>query len=297
VGLETLKTQRVFDEQGRFSPTFYEGSENQLECDTVILAVGQGTQLDFLRPEDSVEISSRGLVVVNPENLMTTSPGVFAAGDCAFGPRLLIDGIVDGKRAAIGIDEYLSGRRRSEPVIEVEILRRHEMPLNFINIPRHSVPVLPPVERGGTAEVEVSYDERTARAEANRCLRCWINTVFDGNGVDGSRCTLCGGCVDVCPEDCLQLVSLDRIEFPRSTVEALQDNRRLLGVELDDVAVEELGVVTGSVMLKDETRCIRCGLCAERCPVKTITMEAYHFLPVDPSGLIPVQAMDGGSST
>jgi NAD-dependent dihydropyrimidine dehydrogenase PreA subunit len=50
-------------------------------------------------------------------------------------------------------------------------------------------------------------------------------------------------------------------------------------VELDDVAAEELGVITGTAMLKDETRCIRCGLCAERCPVNVITMEAYSIGP------------------
>jgi formate dehydrogenase (NADP+) beta subunit len=297
VGLKTLKTQSVFDPQGRLNPTFYEGSENRLECDTVILAVGQSTQLDFLRPEDGVEVSSRGLVVVNAENLMTTSPGVFAGGDCVFGPRLLIDAVGDGKRAAMGIDEYLSGRRHKEPLIEVEILKRHKMPLDFINIPRQPVPELPLELRVGTSEVEVGYDERTARAEASRCLRCWINTVFDGNGVDGSRCTLCGGCVDVCPEDCLQLVSLSRVEFPPSTVPTLQNNRCLLGVELNDVAAEELGVITGSVMLKDETRCIRCGLCAERCPVKTITMETYQLLPGDSAGLIAVQALDVSSGS
>jgi NADPH-dependent glutamate synthase beta subunit-like oxidoreductase/ferredoxin len=292
VALETVKTKWVFDRHGRFSPTFYEKSASQIECDTVILAVGQATQLDFLRPDDGVEVSSRGLIVVNPENLMTSALGVFAGGDCVFGPRLVIDAVGDGKRAANGIDEYLSGRRRLEPVIEVEVLQRHKMPLDFINIPRQPVPVLPPEQRVGMTEVEVGYDEETARAEATRCLRCWINTVFEGSEVHGSRCTLCGGCVDVCPEDCLQLVSLDRVEFPPHTVETLQHSRQVLGVELDDIAAEELGVITGSVMLKDETRCIRCGLCAQRCPVKTITMEAYQLLSVDPAGLISGQALD-----
>jgi ferredoxin len=286
-----LKTKWVFDAQGRFNPAFHEDSERQFACDTVIIAIGQSTQLEFLQPEDGVEVSSRGLIVVNPENLMTTAPAVFAGGDCVFGPRLLIDAIGDGKRAAVSIDEYLSGRRHPEPVIEVEILKRHQMPPNFMAIPRQPIPVLPIEHRTDNSEVEVGYDEATAQAEASRCLRCWINTVFEGNEADGSRCTLCGGCVDVCPEDCLQLVSLDRIEFAPGTIEALRSNSQFLGVELDDVAADELGVITGSVMIKDETRCIRCGLCAQRCPVTTITMEAYHMVPAEPVHSVPFQAV------
>jgi len=53
-------------------------------------------------------------------------------------------------------------------------------------------------------------------------------------------------------------------------------------VELDDIAAEELGTISGAAMLKDETRCIRCGLCAERCPVNVITMEAYSIKLRDP---------------
>ena len=81
--------------------------------------------------------------------------------------------------------------------------------------------------------------------------------------------------MDVCPEKCLRLVPLEQIEFPPEVLEQIRQNEQLYRVELDDVAAEELGVITASAMLKDETRCIRCGLCAERCPVNVITMEAY----------------------
>ena len=68
--------------------------------------------------------------------------------------------------------------------------------------------------RTGVAEVEVGYTEEQAREEASRCLKCWINTIFDGNETKGSECILCGGCVDVCPENCLQLVPLSQLSIP-----------------------------------------------------------------------------------
>jgi len=291
-GLEVLKTKQVFDENHRFNPTFYEGSESILECDTIIMAIGQAPRLDFLHEDDGVQISPRGLIAVDPQTLMTSAEGIFAGGDCVFGPRLIIDSVADGKRAALGIDFYLRGIVHPDPVIEIEVLKGHSMPLHLLDMVREPIPMLPLMRRTGMTEVEIGYDDASAMAEAQRCLHCWVNTVFEGNTDDGSLCILCGGCVDVCPENCLQLVSLDRFDFDEATVQQLVDAEGLLNVELDEVRAEELGVVTGSVMIKDETRCIRCGLCAARCPVGTITMESYQLVAVGPSGLISIESID-----
>jgi len=107
--------------------------------------------------------------------------------------------------------------------------------------------------------VEKGYTEAQAREEASRCLDCGVNTIFDGE-----RCILCGGCVDVCPTVCLKLVSVDRLERTPELEKVLNE---LLG----DQAAES------SAILKDEERCIRCGLCAQRCPTTAITMERFTF--------------------
>jgi NADPH-dependent glutamate synthase beta subunit-like oxidoreductase len=292
VALEVLKTKSVFDANRRFNPTFYDNSETRLACDTIIMAIGQAPNLQFLSSEDGVEISPRGLVAVNPQTLMTSVAGVFAGGDCVFGPRLIIDSVADGKRAAVGIDEFLRGNDHVAPIVEVEVLERHRMPLDLLDLLRPQIPMLPLNRRTGVTEVEIGFDAESAMAEARRCLHCWVNTVFEGTPEDGTSCILCGGCVDVCPENCLELVSLDRISFDESTTGQLAEVRDLLGVELDDIRAEELGVIAGSAMLKDESRCIRCGLCAARCPAGTITMESFNLVSAEPTGLISVESID-----
>ena len=105
--------------------------------------------------------------------------------------------------------------------------------------------------------VELGYDRAAAQREASRCLDCGVTPVFDG-----ARCVLCGGCVDVCPTQCLKLVALTDLE-PTAELEGAV--REMLGSE-EEWAEQ-------SAIVKDEDRCIRCALCAMRCPADAISME------------------------
>ncbi len=290
-GLETVQCTSVFDAQHRFRPTFAEGTEGTITCDTVILAIGQTSDLSFLSPEDGIEATRQGTVKVDLETLMTTAAGIFAAGDIAFGPRLIISAVADGRKAAEQIDKYLRGPEwKPKPqYVQITVLDHHSMVEHFDEYSRLPVPTIPLDRRTGITEVEEGFTEEQARLEASRCLRCWINTIFEGLEANGTECILCGGCVDVCPENCLQLVPLRQFGIPQEVQERLPSLAEADPVLLQHLTPEELAAGDGSVMVKDETICIRCGLCAERCPVHTITIEAFEVFDYDPEGRVKEQ--------
>ena len=282
-GLEVIQCISVFDENKHFNPKFSPRTESVIPCDTVILAIEQASDLSFLKPEDGIETTRQGTLKINPDTLMTTAPGIFAAGDIAFGPRLIINAVADGKKAAVEIDKFLRGPewKPKDKYVQITVLNHHEMAEHYDEYSRLEVSALPIERRTGVAEVETGFTEEQARSEASRCLQCWINTIFEGNEAEGTECILCGGCVDVCPENCLSLVPLKNFAFTGEEKERLGKERELRSLDLQHISPEELNQVEGSVMVKDETICIRCGLCAERCPVNTISMEAFKVFDQD----------------
>lgn len=284
-GLEVVQCLSVFDENRRFSPKFAPGTETIIPCDTVILAIGQSSDTSFLKPEDGIETTRQGTLKIDPNTLMTTAPGIFAAGDIAFGPRLIINAVADGKKAAVEIDRFLRGPewKPKEKFVQISVLDHHEMREHYDEYSRQVIPTLALDRRTGVAEVETGYTEAEARAEATRCLRCWINTIFEGHESTGTECILCGGCVDVCPEECLSLVPLKEFAFTDDEKARLEKESANRSYDLQHVSAQELNQLEGSVMVKDETICIRCGLCAERCPAGTISMESFEVFEYDPN--------------
>ena len=284
MGLETIRCTTVFDAQNRFNPVFDSGTESVIPCDTAILAIGQASDLSFLAPEDGVETTRQGTIKIDPDTLMSTAPGIFAAGDVAFGPRLIISAVADGKKAAENIDRHLRGAawKPKPKYVQITVLDHHKMAEEYDEYSRLSVPVIPLERRTGVAEVETGYTEEQARREASRCLQCWINTIFDGNEAEGTECILCGGCVDVCPENCLTLVPLGQLNVSDEVKSRLTKETTYHEGDLQHMESGDLPLSEGSMMIKDETICIRCGLCAERCPAHTITMEAFEAFDYHP---------------
>jgi formate dehydrogenase beta subunit len=279
-GVELLTASRVFDENGRFAPQLVEGSERVVPTDTVIVSIGQTGDLSFLTPEDGVS-NRQGRIVIDPDTLATTAPGIYAGGDAAFGPRIAINAVADGKKAALSIDEHLRGRPRlsEEILVEIDVSHRYERTLDYEGIPRQQPPTRPLSRRIGIAEVEECFGEREARLEGTRCLHCWTNTIFEESPDEGTECILCGGCQDICPEDCIEIL-------PSAAIRHLPASAR----ELAPILWE--GRQEGSIFIKDEETCIRCGLCAARCPAGTITMQSFRADSKEDRGVESVESVE-----
>ena len=255
--LDTLEVAALFDETGRFNPSFVPGTERRTPADTIILAVGQRPDTECLAADREITFTPNGLVAVDPATLATTMPGVYCGGDLAFGPRIVIQAEADGKRAALAIHQLLAGATVPRMQARFRTVDLHRAGDRYDRIPRQDIPALPVARRTGFREVELGYDEAQARREGERCLWCNVETVFDSD-----KCILCSACVEICPEACLALVPAAQLSGG-DAVAALRD---------------ELGGASGvGAIVKDERRCIRCGLCADRCPTHAITMEALEI--------------------
>jgi ferredoxin len=264
-GLEIKRCVRVYDADRRFAPVFIEDDRQVVACDTVLIAAGQAPDLGFLNDGGSdVEEFRPGWPKADPATLMTSARGVFLAGDLAHGPRLLIDAVASGKKAARSIYQYITGRTlHPEALMSFVRLDHYRRERGYERLPRVEIPAVEPAERLNNPRtvVEMPLDTEAAVREASRCLDCGLSPVFDG-----SRCILCGGCADVCPTLCLKLVSLDALEPAPELTELI---RAQLGTGAD--------LREHSAILKDEDRCIRCALCVERCPADAIDMERVSF--------------------
>lgn len=255
--LETLEVRSVFDEEGRFNPSFFEGSERMMDADTIILSIGQASDFSWINEEDGIGVTANGLIEVDPETLETTAPGIFAGGDVAFGPRIIVEAVADGQKTARSIEKYLQREIRVQKTWKSEAID-HQMRDDFDMTPRQKPPVIDIGRRTGIGEVENIYSEEQALKEGVRCYKCDTNTIFSS-----TKCILCGGCADVCPESCFRLIDIQQLRTDERVERLI---RARYGSDRP----------AGSAIIKDDERCTRCGLCAKRCPTGAITMERFH---------------------
>ncbi|MFN8061753.1 MAG: FAD-dependent oxidoreductase [Vicinamibacterales bacterium] len=258
--VELRAVRSVFDEAGRFAPVYDDADLLTLEADACVLAIGQRPDLSFLTEADGIALNPNGTIRIDPATLATSAEGLYAGGDVAFGPRNLIEAVANGKKAARSIHAWLAGdEARLDVHVDVEKLStaHYRMIAGFERDDRVAPPTLDVGRRTGIAEVETGYEADEARRQAGRCLVCHVQTIYDPE-----KCVLCSRCVDVCPEYCLAIVPLADVDLPANQRAELEARAEADGLPL-------------AAMIKDDERCIRCGLCAIRCPTDAMTMERF----------------------
>ena len=234
-GLEVTKVLSVFDANKRFAPTFDNNVTTLLEADTIIITIGQMSNMAFLK-ESAVKIDERGRVEWNPATQMSSAKNVFVAGEVVTGPGSAIAAVANGRRAALAMHLYIQGETIEGrlPVQEKEKIA--QMPSEVVEKiskqPRMKIKHLAPEVRVKTMEnFEMGYTEAEALEEAGRCRGCGGGAV-----VDQRKCMACLTCLRVCP-------------YGAPVVEAYSTIR--------------------------PEYCQACGLCAPECPAQAISMVSY----------------------
>ena len=217
------------DEHGRVTPRLNAGSEETVDCDTILVAIGQVQVLDWL----PAHYTEGGLVRARVDET------VFAGGDVVRGPSMVVDALGDGKRAALDIDRVLSGTPADEEP-EPEIMPYERLnTAYFRHADRVPIPLAPAAERtrSQVTEVTLAYSREEAVQEADRCMSCGVCNGCDNcyivcpdvsvmrdareNGSYSIRTHYCKGClvcVQECPTGCLEKVPEMDFDEPDAVV-------------------------------------------------------------------------------
>ncbi len=271
-GMSFEKVRAEYDAKGRRNLVPTGEPDTIVECDDVLIAVGQVNAFPWIEADTGIEFDRWGMPVLDQVTLQSTLPRVFFGGDSALGPKNIIWAVAHGHDAAVSIDRFLNGedvRERPAPGVnlvsqkmgihewsydnEVAPEARNKVPWRDINKALRDIKV----------EVELGFDPATALKEAQRCLNCDVQTVFNAG-----QCIECDACVDICPTDC--------ITFTANGEEAdLRTRLRAPARHTDQSLYVSPDLKTGRVMVKDEDVCLHCGLCAERCPTGAWDMHKF----------------------
>jgi len=246
----------------------------RVDCDDVLIAVGQENAFPWIERDIGLEFDQWGLPKLDATTLQSTIPNVFFGGDAAFGPKNIIWAVAHGHDAAVSIDKYLNGEdvtKRPPPMVHLASQKMgiHEWSYDneIMRDARYVVPWAPKEKTLASiaVEVELGFDAATAFKEAQRCLNCDVQTVFIKDA-----CIECDACVDICP--------MDSITFTYIAEEAeLRQKLTAPATNLTQALYVSEHVKTGRVMVKDEDVCLHCGLCAERCPTGAWDMQKFLY--------------------
>lgn len=245
-----------------------------IPCDDVLVAVGQENSFPWIEKDIGIEFGEWDMLKVDTQSFATTHERVFVAGDAAIGPENIITAVAQAHQAAISIDRRCSGESVQErPAPGVTLISQkmgvHEWSYSspITDDPRHVVPLIATDKAlaDRKVEVELGFDRQLGLEEAERCLNCDVQTVFEEK-----RCIECDACVDVCPTDCLTMTgNAAEIE--------LREKLTFPARNLDQPLYVSDRLNTGRVMVKDEDVCLHCGLCAERCPTGAWDMQKFLY--------------------
>ncbi|MEY4707112.1 MAG: hypothetical protein RJB58_835 [Pseudomonadota bacterium] len=271
-GMRFQKVRAEFDARGRRNLVPSGEPDMVMECDDVLVAVGQENAFPWIERDIGLEFDQWDMPKVDLRTFQSTNPRVFFGGDAAFGPKNIIWAVAHGHDAAISIDLLCKGKdlaQRPSPLVNLSSQKMgiHEWSYDndISNDHRFKVPHAP-IEKAlkdVKLEVELGFDLSQAFAEAERCLNCDVQTVFDT-----PKCIECDACVDICPMDCITFTANGDEEDLR---------RRLTAPSLhkdQDLYISST-LKTGRIMAKDEDLCLHCGLCAERCPTGAWDMQKF----------------------
>ncbi|MDD5528586.1 MAG: FAD-dependent oxidoreductase [bacterium] len=176
-GVEFKKCISVFDKKGNFKPVFDDKTTMTIDCDNIIIAIGQTREASFTN-EIKIQIPNNRTKDISKVSSKTSVPNIFAGGDFVTGPRIAIDAIVMGKKGAKEIDIYLRGFKA-----KLEEMLSFVEPYTPANLPDAAWTQKNPVEkkrisltlikdRKNFKEVEQVSSQELAIAEAKRCLQC-----------------------------------------------------------------------------------------------------------------------------
>ncbi|MGA2088038.1 MAG: FAD-dependent oxidoreductase [Stellaceae bacterium] len=271
-GVTFEKVKAVYDDKGKRSLVPTGEPDPHYDCDDVLVAVGQENAFPWIERDIGIEFDKWDMPKVDPKTMRSTHPKVFFGGDAAFGPKNIIWAVAHGHDAAISIDKLLHGEDISaRPPPDVARISQkmgiHEWSYDndISNDLRYRVPhrdkelALKDVR----IEVELGFDQKLGYLEAERCLNCDIQTVFNA-----PLCIECDACVDICPMDCITFTANGEEGELRQRLSAPAKN------ESQDLYVSGT-LKTGRIMAKDEDVCLHCGLCAERCPTGAWDMQKF----------------------